>query len=143
MRDMIAEGQAWLNEQFEANAALILTYRRGGSGGQSLQIPMTIGGEKNPLFSILGSTPGAIDFLLANPQNAIRSFSFDCLKLDFGSGPVTPQESGDQVLETINGIICVFNVMPPMTGLLAWDYQQQHRGAGARFIVHTQLTGTE
>ena len=44
---------------------------------------------------------------------------------------------------TINGILCVFDVMPPMTGMLAWDYRQQHRGAGARFIVHTQLTGME
>ncbi len=143
MSDMIADGLGWLNAQLKAKVSQLLTYRRGGISGQTLQIAMTIGGPKNPLYSILGSTPGAIDLLLANPANAIRSFAFDVADLDFGAGPVTPNESGDQILETINGIVCVFAVMPPMSGQLAWDYQTQHRGAGARFIVHTQLTGTE
>lgn len=139
--DVFADkGHPWLNKNLKANAATLLTYRRGIS---VKAIAMTIGGPKHPLFSILGSTPNAIDMLLANPENAIRSFVFDAADLDFGAGPVLPEESGDQVLETINGVICVFNVMPPMTGLLAWDYVNEYRGPGARLIVHTQLTGKE
>lgn len=144
MADVIQTGLAWLNRQLKAHASQLLTYRRGtGIGALSARIAMTIGGPKNPLFSILGSTPGAIDLLLANPQNAVRPFSFAAADLDFGSGAVLPAESGDVVLETINGVVCVFAVMPPMNGLLAWEWQQVHRGAEARLLVYTQLTGTE
>ena len=137
--DLISKGAAWLNTKLAAYASTLLMYRRGEA---SIDIAMTIGGPKSPLFSLLGSVPGTLDLIQQNPENAVRSFAFDAADLDFGEGPVMP-ETGDQVLETIGGVVCVFEVMPPTTGQLAWDWIGPFRQDGARFLVHTQLTGTE
>lgn len=139
MSDMISSGAAWLNTQLKAFAATTLTYRR---GGDTVDIAMTIGGPKNPLLSLLGSQPGVLDLIQQNPENAVRSFQFDAADLRFEYGQVTP-EAGDEILETIGGVVCVFEVMPPMTGQLAWDWIGPFRQEGARYMVHTQLTGTE
>ncbi len=139
MADMIQNGLSWLNSKLKSQVATPLVYRR---GNDEVEIRMTIGGKPNPLFSILSSQPGAVDAILDNPANAIRSFVFDAADLDFGEGPVPPDD-GDAVIETINGVICVFRLTPPATGQLAWDYVGHGRGSGSRIIVHTQLTGTE
>lgn len=139
MSDIIGDAMTWLNGQLKTKAAKQLTYRR---GDDTLTIAMTIGGKPNPLFSVLSSQPGAIDALLDNPVNAIRSFVFDSADLDFGDGPVDPDD-GDKVLETINGTLCVFTLTPPATGQLPWEYVGQRRGPGSRIVVHTQFTGTE
>jgi hypothetical protein len=139
MADMIAGAHAWLNQQLKANASTNRTYRRGAS---TCRIAMTDGGPRTPLFSLLGATPGTMDTLQQTPENAVRSFAFDVQDLNFGAGPVTP-DTGDEVLETINGAVHVFQVMPPTSGQLAWDWQTEFRGDGARYLVHTQLVGTE
>jgi hypothetical protein len=129
----------WFSGTLKDQASRTLTYRR---GNDEIEIAMTVGSKPIPQFSVLGSTPGALDPTQADPQNAVRSFSFDATDLNFGAGLVTPEE-GDEILETIDGVVCVFRCMPPSTGQLAWGYRGQHRGPGARYIVHTQLVDTE
>lgn len=143
MGDMIRDNMDWLNGQFKSNASRLLTYRR-ANGIDQVQILMTVGSKPVPQFSVLGSTPGALDPTQADPKNAVRSFSFACADLDFSlnEGQVTPEE-GDDILEVIDGVTHVFRIMPPNAGQLAWGYRSQHRGEGARFIVHTQLVDTE
>lgn len=136
---MIESGAAWLNTQLKTNAATVRTYVR---GAYSVSIAMTLGGPPNPLFSLLGSVPGSLDLIQNTPENAVRSFAFDAADLVLNGAAVVP-EIGDQVIETINGVACVFTVMSPSTGALAWEWQGEFRQAGARYLVHTQLTGVQ
>ena len=94
MADMIRDNMGWMNDQFKNNASRLLTYRR-ANGIDQVQILMTVGSKPVPQFSVLGSTPGALDPTQADPKNAVRSFSFACADLDFGlnDGQVTPEEA--------------------------------------------------
>ena len=104
MSDLISQSAAYLNAQLNAYASTPFTYRRRSQG--QLQIPMVVGGPKIPMFSLLGSVPGTLDLIQQNPENATRSFEFDASLLDFGVGPVPP-EQGDEILEAINGVDAV------------------------------------
>ncbi len=139
MADMFAAGAAYLNQQMKANGATELTYRR---DSQTVAIKMTIGEPKIPLFSVLGSVPGSLDPTQDNPINQVRGFTFEAADLDFGAGAVLP-ESGDEILETIGGVVNVFTVRNPNNGKLCWERSSDYRGEGARIIVRAELTGTE
>ena len=137
--DFATMGMSWLNQEIKGFASTVLTYQR-PSTSETAQIAMAIGGKQNPLYSLLGSQPGTLDLIQQTPENAVRSFSFDAGDLDFTTP--TP-ETGDQVLEVINGVSCVFQVMPPVSGKLAWEWQNEFRQSGARYLVHTQLVATQ
>lgn len=137
MADMMSDGMTWFNTTIKANATQQLIYRR---DGVTIDLDCVIGGPSQPLFSLLGPQPSGRDLGEQDPANLPQAFSFEAADLDFGNGPVYPDENDEILWEDANGDKGVYRVMEPPGGNIAWTWQDKYR---TRFLVFTQLIGTE
>jgi len=94
--DVLATGSAWLNATLRANASHTVTYKRGSASAS------------------VSATTGSTPFEATNDDGIVthfesRDFLIDVADLeDFGE-----PERGDQVLDTLNGNVEIFEVVAP------------------------------
>jgi hypothetical protein len=125
MRDLLAEGMAWLERKRTQYLARQVVYRR---GSESVQVAATVG---KTIFR-LDKGYGVQERIEA------RDYLILAADLALGGTQVLPK-AGDQVRETQNGKVFVYEVLAPGNEP-CWRYSDPYRQT---LRIHTKLIATE
>ncbi|MBE7465495.1 MAG: hypothetical protein HS116_18615 [Planctomycetes bacterium] len=125
MRDLLAEGSAWLERQRTKHLSRTVTYRR---GGESVEVRATVG---KTVFQVdkgygLQERYETRDYLILAADLAL-------------SGVAILPKPGDRVLETDAGKCFVYEVMA-VGNEPCWRYSDPYRRT---LRMHTKLVATE
>lgn len=124
MFDLLRQGSAWLATMFKSYAAHTVTYVR---GEQTVDVLATV-----------GSTTFDVEKSFGVESYEARDFLLTPADLVLGEITITPAK-GDQVKETIDGVVVVYEVMAPGNESV-WGYCDAGR---AMLRVHTKQVGVE
>lgn len=125
MGDMLDRGAAFLDDQRHKHLTRLVTYRRGAEAKEVL------------------ATVGKTEFEQADDAGLIhriesRDFLVRAADMDIGSGRTLPR-AGDQVRETVDGTVMVYEVNAP-GGQPPFRYSDPYRRV---LRIHTKHIGTE
>jgi hypothetical protein len=126
--DKLQAGVAWLNVKLKASVSRTVTYKRGAS---TVGLSAALGRKLLKLTDELGG--GRVSF-------ADRDYLFAAADLNFGAGPVPPQD-GDQIQDAgdPDGVTRIWEVRSPGGNEPAWNWSDPYR---TRLRVHCKFVGT-
>ena len=125
MSDMLRDGQSWLAAKLTSHAAHEVVYRR-----DSLQATV---------LATIGKTDAeqeSADGLVTRTE--VRDYLINTASLVLGGVQTLPQR-GDEILETDEGQVFVYEVLPRGSDR-AWRYSDPFR---LKLRIHTKLIATE
>lgn len=125
MADMLAQGDAWLNEQRNAHMASEVTYARGAS---TVDLNATIGRTEFEVIDQYG--------VMTKVQS--RDYILTAADLIIDAEVVTPKR-GDKIRETDGDTVYIYEVMSPGQHP-EWRYSDHSR---LSLRIHTKQIGTE
>lgn len=137
MSDRLGEGIARLNARLKSKVSKTYTYRR---GAYSVSLECVEHAPDVGPLTTLALAVAERDFVNPSALHVDRPFSFNAEDLILNGSQTTPAD-GDTIERTIDGVLVLLKLMPPLDGTAMWRYSPENRTEGeeARIRINTRF----